>query len=197
MTAGAERRYLWAIDPGLDELVVVVADLARYLDHAGNRISNAAHPDMLREDVHVHTLRAKSPAVDGPAERVQTITAPLDELERSYPAYHVVVEVPRTLVPYGRNTGLAVAKLALSIGAVTGWATARGLAWSSMLPDRKPAGYDSVKNYRREHVHLLAAAAGARLQRSQDVIDAQWLAVRWLCLEGPRMQTRRRRGGAG
>jgi len=180
-------RYLYTVDPGLDELVVVVWDLVLYRGLVGRCLTNLPHPRLMTAQVEV--LRLKTPSEDRPAARAEAFGPPLCALIERRPPHRVVLETPANLVPYGGHTGKAVAELALSIGVAIGVLEGRSVSWEPMLPDRKPShsAAKNVKEWRRAEVHRLCTLAGVRLERSFDVTDAQWLGVRVLSAEGPRL----------
>jgi hypothetical protein len=171
--------FLHAIDPGLDELVIAVFDLARYRALTGGRAPLAVHRGAMQTCVHVE--RVKTNPGERPAARAALLAPVLKALHATHPAVHSILEAPTSLVPYGGHTGLAVAQLALSLGVVVGVLEAGGHPWSALPPDRAPRSYEGgVKRFRRDRLHALCRAVGAKCERSQDVIDAQWMGLRGL-----------------
>lgn len=172
-------RYLIAIDPGFDSLVAVVVDLDRHERLAKGKPANQLDPSVMLafERTTKFTSEPNAPLDARAAKLVDGLRA----LVRAYPPRAAVVELPPTLVPYGKRTGRSMGQLGMAIGLTLATLRALEVYTSCMAPDRapgKPAG--GVKKWRRDQVHRLCKAVGATCERNQDVIDAQWLGCRAL-----------------
>ena len=173
--------YVLACDPGFDELVISTFSTGRF------RVADTNPRDRIPAAMRAYlgTTRIPTPAKETVTERIERIAPAVASLVRRY---HVpdspclfVCEVPATFVAFGKRPGAHLALLALSIGTAIGVAKSSGAIVEELQPDRAPPGWPKdVKHFRKTMVHGACRTLGLKLERSQDVIDSQWLGVRAL-----------------
>ncbi len=177
-------KYLHACDPGFDEITVAIYDLEAYHRLEATAFRNTIHPHAML--AFVRTLRVTSDPKDSLGVRCSRLAAGLRSALLSHPPAALILEVPTNLVPHAgkTRTSSSMGKLGLAVGVTIGVLDGMGLGWQEWEADRAPKGYEGgVKAWRRDHLHRLCSAVGSPCERSQDVIDAQWLGVRALAAD--------------